>query len=176
MDRENKLFLIIGPPEAGKLALAAALAQAFGDKLELVPRLTDKPPADAVHPAGAIRHLTPYSLRRHIKDGRLILAREGDHVSGFDRSRLDRILQKRNVILVTTDDGVRELRALRDDAGRPKYSIVIVRVIQPRHKAGDSEPPPSGFKADIEILVGVGPDPTRWAVRELSRHVTRLIA
>ncbi len=175
MDKETKLFTLIGPPEAGKMALAQALAQALGEKIELMPRLTDKPSEVDTRPGGTVRHVTPPTLRRHLQDGRLILTREGQHRSGFDRTRLDRLLQRKSVILVTTEDGVRELQRLCDEQGRPKYNIVVIRVVQPRKNGSDSEPP-SGLRADLEILAGVGPDPTSWAVRELSRHFNRLLA
>lgn len=175
MDKETKLFTLIGPPEAGKMALAEALAQNFGDRIELVPRLTDKPQEQISQASGYVRRVTPTTLRRHVQNGRLILTREGEHLSGFDRARLDRLLQKKSVILVTTDEGVRELQDQRDEAGTTKYNLVVIRVIA-RKNGTDTPIPPSGVRADIEILIGIGPDPTSWAVKELSRHFTRLLA
>jgi hypothetical protein len=174
MNKKTKLFTLIGPPEAGKMALARALTQALGDKIELMPRLTDKPSGATAEPSGTVRHVTPPTLRRHLQDGRLILTREGSHRSGFDRNRLDRLLLKKNVILVTTEDGVRELQNQLGDDGLPRYNLVVIRVVPQRKNDSDSEPA-SGVKADFEILAGVGPDPTGWAVHELSRHFVRIL-
>ncbi len=176
MDKEKILFTLIGPPEAGKMALAEALAKALGDKIELVPRLTDKP-QELIHgSAGYVRRVTPNTLRRRMQDGRLILTRTGEHISGFDRARLDRLLQKKHVILVTTEDGVRELKEQRNDAGEPKYNIIVIRVVLPRKGGSDSQHPPSSLEAQVEILSsGVGSDPT-WAVREISRQFIRRLA
>lgn len=176
MNNETKLFTLIGPPEAGKMALAEALAKAFDGRIELAPRLTDKPPEYIDRSAGYVRRVTPTTLRRHVLDGRLILTRESEHVSGFDRTRIDRLLQKRNVILVTTEEGVRELQNQRDDNGALKYNLVVIRVVPPRKAGTDTPPPPSGLKADFEILSVPGPDHTAWAVRELSRHFDKMLA
>jgi hypothetical protein len=176
MNKETKLFTLIGPPEAGKMALAEALAKAFDGRIELAPRLTDKPPERIDGSAGYVRRVTPTTLRRHVLDGRLILTRANEHVSGFDRERIDRLLQKRNVILVTTEDGVRELQRERDDSGSFKYKLVVIRVVPPRKPGTDTPPPPSGLTADFEILSAPGPDHTAWAVRELSRHFDKMLA
>lgn len=172
MKKENKLFTLIGPPEAGKMALAEALAKSFGDKIKLMPRLTDKPQELIDRSAGYIRRVTPTALKRHVQDGRLILARENSYLSGFDRNLLDHLLQKKHVVIVTDDNGVRELQDQHDEGGRPKYNIFVIRVVL-RKKESDSNPPPSDLPVDMEILTGFGPD---WAVHELSRHLPRLLA
>ncbi|MBI5655265.1 hypothetical protein HZC53_06470 [Candidatus Uhrbacteria bacterium] len=172
MKKGTKLFILIGPPEAGKMVLAEALAKTYGNKIELMPRLTNKPPNMINRSAGYVRRVTPTTLKRHFQDGRLILTRENEYMSGFDRERLDRLLQKKHVVIVTDEDGVRELKSQTNDDGRPKYRIFVIRVVL-RKKETDSNPPPSDLTVDMEILTGFGPD---WAVHELSRHLPRLIA
>lgn len=174
MNTENKLFLLIGPPEAGKTNVAQTLAEAYADRIELIPRLTDKPSELIPLNAGHVRSVTPHTLRRRIQDGRLILTREGEHVSGFDPARLDRVLKKKHAILVTDENGVVQLKEKLDENGLPKYQTFVIRVCLPRRHLNGASPPSEVVSADIEILMGLEPDPIRRVVVEIRSHFPQL--